>query len=120
MTVSNELRKTQVATVPLAECNATLLQYNTLADLKSFRDGISNGQYCAYDSNGKNDSCQGDSGGPLQIVSPASKSAKIVGIVSFGVSCGAKLPSIYTRVAFYLDWIESHVWPNGIITLRKN
>lgn len=35
----------------------------------------------------------------------------IVGVVSFGVSCGTALPGVYTRVAFYVGWIESIVWP---------
>lgn len=61
------------------------------------------------------DSCEGDSGGPLQYFPPTSKIATVVGIVSFGISCGTILPSIYTRVAYYVDWIEPYVWPNGVI-----
>lgn len=32
-----------------------------------------------------------------------------VGIISFGIGYGS-LPSIYTRVAYYLEWIEPIVW----------
>lgn len=38
--------------------------------------------------------------------------ATVVGVVSFGASCGTELPGVYTRVAFYIEWIESIVWPN--------
>lgn len=58
----------------------------------------------------------GDSGGPLQIYSPDEKMAKVVGVVSFGISCDSVWPGVYTRVAYYLDWIESNVWPNGVNT----
>lgn len=47
----------------------------------------------------------------MQIYSPNGMST-VVGVTSFGISCGSALPSVYARVAFYLDWIESIVWPN--------
>lgn len=104
--------------MPLSECNSTLLNYTkTVSDVKAFRNGINEGQYCAYDPNEKDrsDSCQGDSGGPLQIISSNSSLAKVVGVVSIGIGCGTALPSIYTRVAHFIAWIESHVWPNDEI-----
>lgn len=55
-----------------------------------------------------------DSGGPLQLLTD-SEPVKIIGVVSFGGVCGSKQPGIYTRVASYVDWIGSHVWPNGEI-----
>lgn len=61
------------------------------------------------------DTCQGDSGGPLQIIHTKTKMATVVGIVSAGYSCGNALPGIYTRVATFIDWIESYVWPNDVI-----
>lgn len=36
--------------------------------------------------------------------------ATVVGITSFGVSCGSTLPSVYTRVAYYTEWIERTAW----------
>lgn len=116
---SNLLLKTDLKTMPLSECNTTLLNNNEGKSLQAFRNGVSESQYCAFDPNGVNDSCDGDSGGPLQTI--RNDVAKIVGIVSFGLGCGSMLPSIYTRVAYYLDWIESNVWPNGeIVTPLMN
>lgn len=100
--------------MPLAQCNRTVLEYNQTPNYEAFRDGVTESQYCAHDPNKMKDSCQGDSGGPLQIYPPGSFSAKVVGVVSFGIGCGSEWPGVYTRVAYYLDWIESHVWPNGV------
>ncbi|XP_049784979.1 serine protease persephone-like [Schistocerca cancellata] len=52
----------------------------------------------------------GDSGGPL--VMGKSAPYTVVGITSMGPKpCGGNVPSIYTRVSDYIDWIEDHVWP---------
>lgn len=78
----------------------------------ALRNGIIQGQYCAYDPKARNDSCQGDSGGPLQyFADKESGIATVLGIISVGFGCGTALPSLYTRVAAYLDWIEPIVWP---------
>jgi len=49
--------------------------------------------------------CNGDSGGPLV----TSGSVPIqVGIVSFGaVNCSTRMPTVYTRVSFYIPWINA-------------
>lgn len=91
---SNELLKIELKTVPLLECNTTLLQYNKDRDHAAFRNGIDESQYCAHDPLGKKDSCQGDSGGPLQSIRTLSNPGKVVGIVSFGVGCGSGQPGI--------------------------
>lgn len=114
-TRSDILRKTDLITMPLSRCNATVLEYNQQRNEKPFRNGVSETQYCAYDPEGRKDSCEGDSGGPLQIIPHNSNIAKVVGVVSFGIACGSPFPGIYTRVASYVDWIESHVWPDGKI-----
>ncbi|KAL0100204.1 hypothetical protein PUN28_019554 [Cardiocondyla obscurior] len=56
------------------------------------------------------DSCLGDSGGPLQASGIYnSKNVRIIqhGIVSFGLKqCGTRgFPGVYTRVAYYVNWI---------------
>lgn len=109
--------------MPLSECNTALMKFNQGIDLPSLRDGISRNQYCASDPEGNKDSCEGDSGGPLHIWFNDSAPSRIVGIVSFSPSgsCGRKLPSVYTRVAYYINWIESIVWPNNeVIALKIN
>lgn len=98
--------------MPLSACNSTLLEYNVQVNHPSLRNGISESQSCAYDPQSRNDACQGDSGGPLQTFSSPAI-GKVVGVVSFGISCGTILPGVYTRVAYYLDWIESIVWPDS-------
>lgn len=65
---SKILLKAILKTFPLAECTTTFLKYNEQANDAAFRNGISEGQYCAYDPTPRNkselrtDSCQGDSG----------------------------------------------------------
>ncbi|XP_076632942.1 trypsin-1-like [Colletes latitarsis] len=53
--------------------------------------------------------CSGDSGGPLAQLSGSN--AVQVGIVSWGMMpCGSShMPSVYTRVASYVDWIHQHM-----------
>lgn len=65
------------------------------------------------------DTCQGDSGGPLQIIRKYVDLSTVVGVVSAGVGCGTSIPGTYTRVAYFIDWIEAHVWPNGVIPKPK-
>jgi len=50
------------------------------------------------------DSCQGDSGGPLTREEDGGRRS-LVGVVSGGKGCGAGKPAVYTRMAYYADWI---------------
>lgn len=70
-------------------------------------------QTCYGDRTEVKDTCQGDSGGPLQINSKKINCMYVtVGVTSFGRACGFPgEPAIYTRVAHYVPWIESIVWP---------
>ena len=52
------------------------------------------------------DSCQGDSGGPLTREEDGGKRS-LVGVVSGGKGCGAGKPAVYTRIAYYADWITT-------------
>ena len=59
------------------------------------------------------DSCGGDLGGPLaykQSTSPSGSPWYQVGIISFVTRyCGQGTPGVYTRVAAFLEWIESNM-----------
>lgn len=81
------------------------------ANSRQLRKGIMASQLCVGNVGGGRDTCQGDSGGPLQITKQENHCVfYIIGITSFGQTCGSPVPAIYTRVASYLDWIESIVW----------
>ncbi|XP_065171091.1 serine protease snake-like isoform X2 [Atheta coriaria] len=74
--------------------------------------GVDNdSQMCA--GKGDVDTCSGDSGGPLQIPNKMNDTGfTVIGITSFGKKCGLTTkPSVYTRVSYYIEWIESIVWP---------
>lgn len=83
------------------------------------KNGINKSQYCAFDPEGRSETCQGDSGGPLQAFHGNSTKAHIVGVVSFGIGCGKEFPTVFTRVAHYIDWIAEHVLSNEIDQERK-
>ncbi|ELW51768.1 Putative serine protease 47 [Tupaia chinensis] len=60
---------------------------------------------CAGDLTTGKAICQGDSGGPLICSLP--RTWVLVGLASWGLSCRhPTYPSIYTRVAYFTDWIE--------------
>lgn len=53
--------------------------------------------------------CHGDSGGPL--VSSKNGATTLIGVVSYGSSsgCDAGVPTIYTRVSYYVDFISQAI-----------
>ncbi len=67
------------------------------------KDRINNGVICA--ASPRRSTCQGDSGGPVILAKGA---PTVVGIISWGKErCnGDGQPSVFTRVANYIDWIE--------------
>ncbi|XP_046737891.1 uncharacterized protein LOC124406501 [Diprion similis] len=88
------------------EVQVPILSLNQCRQMKYRATRITNNMLCA--GRGSQDSCQGDSGGPLLV--PNGDKYEIVGIVSWGVGCGRPgYPGVYTRVARYLNWIESNM-----------
>ncbi|XP_063924223.1 chymotrypsin-1-like isoform X2 [Zophobas morio] len=58
------------------------------------------GQLCAFAAQGIGP-CYGDSGGPLICV------GKLIGMASYAISpCAKGYPDVYTRIAYYVDWIN--------------
>jgi len=56
------------------------------------------------------DSCAGNSGGPLQAIGIYNgRLVRMIqhGVINYGLSaCGTEgVPGVYTRVAYYMDWI---------------
>lgn len=66
-------------------------------------------QICYGHMTEQKDTCAGDSGGPLFY---SDKNIDVViGLTSIGHGCGKRnRAAAYTRVSFYIDWIESVVW----------
>jgi secreted trypsin-like serine protease len=65
-------------------------------------------QLCSGNYSGGQDACQGDSGGGLY--TRLASRYILSGIVSYGDGCARpKLPGIYTRLSYYLDWIEDEM-----------
>ncbi|XP_010966131.3 serine protease 55 [Camelus bactrianus] len=62
---------------------------------------------CAGYKNESYDACQGDSGGPLACTTKSGNKWYLVGIISWGRSCGRKAtPGMYTLVENYHPWIR--------------
>lgn len=126
--------KANVTTVPIQECVKILLEYNRGSNQPSLR-ALNETQLCAINLEQRSDACQGrylesielemfdipivweilnsekgDSGGPIFLNNALTGVSTIVGIVSYGISCGTELPSVYTRVASFANWIEQIVF----------
>ncbi|GLV36628.1 Melanization Protease 1 [Carabus blaptoides fortunei] len=106
-TTSSELLKVELPIIIRESCQQFYNQTNTPVN-------IGPQQLCAGGTPGK-DSCPGDSGGPLKQMGFLHNDARFVqyGIVSFGPpSCGVtNQPVVYTKVAYYMDWILDNMRP---------
>uniref|UniRef100_A0A6P7FL11 CLIP domain-containing serine protease n=1 Tax=Diabrotica virgifera virgifera TaxID=50390 RepID=A0A6P7FL11_DIAVI len=95
------LQKVDLPIVPINRCREAYKGQSSKARL-TYK------QLCAGGQNNQ-DACPGDSGGPLQVARLVDGSARYIqhGVVSFGPrECGFEgFPGIYTRVAYYMDWI---------------
>ncbi|XP_028027105.1 phenoloxidase-activating factor 3-like isoform X2 [Bombyx mandarina] len=94
--ISDIKQSTVVNLVPQARC-------------KFFYPALSDTQLCAAGYSGE-DTCKGDSGGPLMTVYGGKYF--VVGVVSgkrADSPCGTSVPSLYSNVYRYIDWIRSNI-----------
>ncbi|CAB3259413.1 unnamed protein product [Arctia plantaginis] len=106
--IAEVMQKVILSKFTTEECALKYPEYRLL--LKGFDPQT---QTCYGDKTKAVDTCQGDSGGPIQIKSKRINCMYIlVGVTSFGRKCGVIAePAIYTKVSYYVPWIESIVWP---------
>lgn len=73
---------------------------------------IDDTKICAGGGTEKTNACNGDSGGPIQQQGHFSDGVRYIqyGIVSFGIE-GCDLPEVFTKVAYYMDWILENLKP---------
>jgi len=59
-----------------------------------------NTQVCAGENDVSTGACQGDSGGPLVIQNPKDAKWYLIGIISWGFSCG--MGTVFTRGSYFI------------------
>ncbi|XP_077290908.1 trypsin-1-like [Arctopsyche grandis] len=108
-TKSNKLLKVTLDKFSIEECRRKFSEGR-----KSPQGIVDESQICYGSHTEVKDACQGDSGGPLQIYNNGVHCTyNVIGITSMGKQCGLiGVPGVYTRVSYYVPWIESVVWPN--------
>ncbi|XP_063220939.1 serine protease Hayan-like [Bacillus rossius redtenbacheri] len=109
---SDVLLKVTLSIIDNNKCNQL---YRSDIKTNTLSKGILPSMLCAGELKGGKDTCQGDSGGPIQISSRTNQCIHyIIGITSFGKFCAGKnAPGVYTRVSYFVPWIESIVWPSN-------
>lgn len=99
----------------LQKVNVNAVNFSTCNNSNAYDGTLTNNMFCAS-ANGK-DACQGDSGGP--IVHKDGNNYIQQGIVSFGDECASSTyPGVYTKVANYINWIESVI--NNTTSINEN
>lgn len=67
---------------------------------------LSKNKFCVITDKSNNmDTCPGDSGGPVIY---KSNKDYLVGVVSAGLDCGVKIPSLNTKISSYKKWIDEN------------
>nr|XP_057922521.1 hepatocyte growth factor activator isoform X1 [Doryrhamphus excisus] len=89
----------------LQEAGVRLIPHDTCRKPEVYGNHFTADMICAG-LNGCVDACQGDSGGPLAC--SRNDISFLYGIISWGEGCGRSgKPGVYTKVANYMDWINS-------------
>lgn len=105
---SNELRYINLTVVGKAECDN---KYRKTRFGHGFQ--LHRSQICAGGELGV-DTCKGDGGNPLICIKNNESYYKVAGLVSWGVGCGEERPSIYTNMAYFVEWIKMEVVKNNV------
>ncbi|CAF3128995.1 unnamed protein product [Rotaria socialis] len=106
-------------------CGGSILSSSWILIAAHCMSGVSASQVTIYaGSNTRfSDTCQGDSGGPLMMFTTSNQWV-LVGLTSYGIGCArAAYPVVYTRVAYYQDWIRtttSGVYTNATSSVSAN
>ncbi|XP_055534403.1 brachyurin-like [Wyeomyia smithii] len=87
--------------------NPIITNANCLEQWNDDAELISGQNICLSGATGRA-SCGGDSGGPLTVYDW--EGSLLVGLVSFGsiAGCASGMPSVFTRVTFFLEWIAEN------------
>lgn len=106
---SNVLQKVGLSYFTNEECNEEYKRTSKRFLSKGIQGDM---QICVGSRSKEMDTCQGDSGGPLTNLLVKHGLHFLVGITSFGKTCGTvNIPGVYTKVLHYIPWIENIVWP---------
>ncbi|XP_038109425.1 uncharacterized protein LOC6037523 [Culex quinquefasciatus] len=87
---------------------------------KKLHQGLQSQHLCAVDE--QMDTCEGDSGGPLQVklLHNSRMTPFLVGVISFGSTCGVSNPGVYTRISEYHDWIVMTMREQGAVGIHES
>jgi lysyl endopeptidase len=108
-----------VSTSNLMQADVPILTSSTCAVLSSSLGiGVTNNMICAGYQSIVRGACTGDSGGPL-VVRQLDGRFILSGVVSHGSSTCIQedIPTRYTRVANYMNWLQTHTGTNLASTL---
>lgn len=88
---------------------ATVVNLIPYRNCVKYYPALTRNHICAAGKSGQ-DTCKGDSGGPLMML--YQNQYYIAGVVSgkrSDTKCGSRIPSLYTNVFYYIDWIMNNM-----------